>query len=251
MKNFCKNLLLFACREALAVVLLTLAACNLGGDSEYPGPDIATTALPDGLVRQTYSQSLMTKTGENTFVYIPEGLRHDTRITWALEKDLPLPDGLSLSAAGVISGVPTKPGKYDFIVKATNDLGSGTKALSITIKNPQGSGDPPANPPTPTGTAVITAYYWLNELDELAATPGPLILSKSVDPKSLIITVSGGGYTNQRWFVQGIPEDPSSNDQDTFTFNAVGRANGEYTVGLMVAKDSSYYSVNFFVTVED
>jgi hypothetical protein len=43
-----------------------------------------------------------------------------------------LPAGLTLSAAGVLSGTPTTPGSYSFTVLATNDL-SATRQFNLTI----------------------------------------------------------------------------------------------------------------------
>jgi Synergist-CTERM protein sorting domain-containing protein len=58
-------------------------------------------------------------------------------ITWSIG-DGNLPNGLNLSDAGVISGIPTKAGTYNFTVKATNSAGTGTEAFSIIISS---SGD--------------------------------------------------------------------------------------------------------------
>ena len=81
-------------------------------------PVITTTILPDGLVGSAYNQTL-TATGT-----VP--------ITWSLESGS-LPNGLTLSAVGEISGIPTAAGVSNFTVKATNSAGSDTKPLSITV----------------------------------------------------------------------------------------------------------------------
>jgi hypothetical protein len=81
-------------------------------------PVITTTVLPDGLVGTAYNQTLIA-TGT-----VP--------ITWSLESGN-LPNGLTLSAVGEISGIPTAAGTSNFTVKATNSVGSDTKQLSITV----------------------------------------------------------------------------------------------------------------------
>jgi len=81
-------------------------------------PVITTTILPDGLVGSAYNQTL-TATGT-----VP--------ITWSLESGN-LPNGLTLSAVGEISGIPTAAGVSNFTVKATNSAGSDTKPLSIMV----------------------------------------------------------------------------------------------------------------------
>ena len=55
-------------------------------------------------------------------------------ITWSISGGN-LPDGLTLSADGSINGTPEKAGRYDFTVKAENDLGYDTKSFTITAQN--------------------------------------------------------------------------------------------------------------------
>ena len=97
---------------------------SFGGTINIPphiaivAPHITTTSLPNGVVGTAYSQTL-TATG-------------DTPITWTIASGN-LPNGLTLSSAGVISGTPTTAGTFNFTVKAINSAGNDTKALSITI----------------------------------------------------------------------------------------------------------------------
>ena len=81
-------------------------------------PAITTTALPGGTVSAAYNVTLAA-----TGAPAP---------TWAVSSGK-LPDGLSLAANGRISGTPTKKGTYSFTVKATNAVGSVTKALRIVV----------------------------------------------------------------------------------------------------------------------
>jgi hypothetical protein len=97
--------------------------------SSGDAPVITTTSLPNGTISVAYSQTLQA-TG-------------DTPITWIVESGN-LPNGLSLSASGIISGIPTTLGTFNFTVKATNGTGSDTKALAIAItKAPQTPPDAP------------------------------------------------------------------------------------------------------------
>jgi len=80
-------------------------------------PTITTSTLPNGNIGIAYSQTL-TATGSSP-------------ITWSIESGN-LPDGLTLSGNGMISGTPTTEGTSNFTVKATNSAGNDTKALSIT-----------------------------------------------------------------------------------------------------------------------
>ena len=82
-------------------------------------PTITTTSLPNGTVGTAYNQTLQT-TG-------------DKPISWSIATGS-LPGGLSLATTtGVISGMPTASGTFNFTVKAANATGSGTKALTMTI----------------------------------------------------------------------------------------------------------------------
>ena len=80
-------------------------------------PTITTTALSDGKMSEPYSQTL-----------VAEG---DVPITWSIVGSLP--DGLTLSGSGVISGTPTAAGTFNFTVKAANSVGSDTQELRVTI----------------------------------------------------------------------------------------------------------------------
>ena len=88
----------------------TLKACEL---------TITTTTLSDGFVGEPYEQKL-TADG-----YAP--------VIWTLESGN-LPAGLTLKAAGTISGTPTTEEVANFMIKAQNNTSSDTKDFSITIK---------------------------------------------------------------------------------------------------------------------
>ncbi|MDR0437723.1 MAG: T9SS type A sorting domain-containing protein [Bacteroidales bacterium] len=85
---------------------------------------ITTENLPNGTVGTAYSATLTA-----------EG---DLPIAWAIESGN-LPNGLSLSTAGVISGTPTSQGTLVFTVKASNSVGSASKTLEITVTEGVGS----------------------------------------------------------------------------------------------------------------
>jgi len=104
-----------------------IAANSAGADSKElsitiltneVAPVITTTTLPDGAIGMEYNATLAA-TGS-------------TPITWTIESG-DLPNGLMLNADGVISGTPAAIGTVEFTVKATNNVGSNTKKLTITI----------------------------------------------------------------------------------------------------------------------
>ena len=86
-------------------------------------PTITTESLPDGEVGTAYNQTL-TATG-------------DDPITWSLASGSALPDGLTLNeGSGTISGIPATAKTYNFTVTATNDSGSDSKQLTLTVTQP-------------------------------------------------------------------------------------------------------------------
>jgi len=86
-----------------------------------PGfPTIITTSLPNGEVDEAYYEILE--------------VISDTPVTWSLDSGS-LPIGLNITSSGVILGVPTIEGEFNFTVKATNDVGYDTKELEIIIGN--------------------------------------------------------------------------------------------------------------------
>jgi hypothetical protein len=80
-------------------------------------PSITTESLAGGSVGTAYHQALSAN-GDAIFWSVTAG---------------DLPDGLSISEAGVISGTPTHSGIFTFTVQADNDAGSDTKQFTITI----------------------------------------------------------------------------------------------------------------------
>ncbi|MBQ7577327.1 MAG: putative Ig domain-containing protein, partial [Synergistaceae bacterium] len=69
-----------------------------------------------------------------------------TPITWEKTGGT-LPNGLSLSSSGIISGIPTETGNFSFTVKASNTEGEDSRNFSITVNEA----------PTITTNATLTA----------------------------------------------------------------------------------------------
>lgn len=90
----------------------------LGGSVKYP-PTIQTESLPGGTVGTDYSQTLAA-----------DG---SAPIAWSITNGA-LPEGLTLSNDGEISGTPTAAGTYTFEIGAQNGYGSATGELTIEIK---------------------------------------------------------------------------------------------------------------------
>ncbi|MCM2474840.1 tandem-95 repeat protein [Rhizobium sp. CG5] len=94
-----------------ATVSLTVTAPTLS---------IAPSSLPDGTAGTTYSQTLSATSGTSPYSYaVTSGA---------------LPDGLSLSSSGAISGTPTSAGSESLTVTATDAYGAtGSQAYTLAI----------------------------------------------------------------------------------------------------------------------
>ena len=107
--------------------------------ASLPTPlSIQTTTLPDGVVGTPYSQSEAASGGITPY-------------TWSFSAGA-LPDGLSLSSAGIITGTPTTAvSNVGFTVTVTDNAGNtATKAQLITI-------DPAGNTPVTPGNGTNSA----------------------------------------------------------------------------------------------
>ncbi|MBQ7217843.1 MAG: putative Ig domain-containing protein [Synergistaceae bacterium] len=87
-----------------------------GGKSSGTAPSITTASLKNAAVGKSYSV-LLKATGTKT-------------ITWSADS---LPDGLSLTTSGKLSGKPTASGTYSITFTAANSVGSADSTLSLTV----------------------------------------------------------------------------------------------------------------------
>jgi hypothetical protein len=79
---------------------------------------IGTTTVPEGTVGTNYSQQLSATGGAPPYA-------------WSVTSGA-LPDGLTLSGGGVLSGTPTAPGNFSFTV-AVSDAGNGSASQPLTL----------------------------------------------------------------------------------------------------------------------
>lgn len=84
---------------------------------------LSPATVPNGVRTTAYSQALAASGGSPAY-------------TWAVTVGS-LPPGLSLSAAGVLTGTPTTLGTYSFSVRATDSAGcSGYRAFNMEVTEP-------------------------------------------------------------------------------------------------------------------
>ena len=154
-----------------------------------PLPSITTTTLANGVVSTAYSATLQAAGGAGS-------------LTWSLASGSSLPAGLTLNAAGAISGTPTAAGTTTFTVKVTDASqgqpgpASASQQLSIMIA--------PA-PLTITTTSLPNGTVNVSYNAPLQASGGTTpytwtVASGSSLPSGLTL---GGSGTN--WSLSGSP----------------------------------------------
>ncbi|PHV70916.1 hypothetical protein CS063_07800 [Sporanaerobium hydrogeniformans] len=170
-------------------------------------PSITPTTLLSGIVGTAYSETLQA-TGYPT-------------PTWSKASGN-LPDGLTLSSEGKITGTPTKSGTFSFTVKVTNASGSDTKELAITV------------------TSNITG---------LTVTPSTATVKKTKTQQfTANVTGTGTGEVGVTWSVSGSTKS-TIDATGLLTVNAFETAN-TLTV-TATSKADSTKSATATVTVTD
>lgn len=135
---------------------------------------VTTATIPGGATGTAYSQALAASGGQLPY-------------TWSLASGLPLPAGLTLSSAGVLSGTPTVPGTYTFTVQVADALmHTATAVFTITITG---------TAPTLTTASLPDANVGNAYSQALAATGGTSPYTFTIDsgalPAGLSLTGAG------------------------------------------------------------
>ncbi len=144
-----------------------------------PLPQVTTTALPSGADGVAYSQTLAASGGQIPYSW--------TNISGVL------PPGLTLATNGVISGIPTTNGTFNFTVKVTDALSAtATQPLTLTV------GSAPSVAIQPTNNSVtITVGNNVTFVVSVAGN-GPFSYQWQLNgtnlPNGIITTVAGNGY---------------------------------------------------------
>ncbi len=114
-----------------------------------PTITVAPTTLPSATVAATYNQTITATGGIGTY-------------SFAVAAGGALPDGLTLSPGGVITGTPTAGGTFTFTVTATDSSTgtgpfTGSRAYSLSVSAPTITISPSALPAATAGTAYSQA----------------------------------------------------------------------------------------------
>lgn len=162
-------------RDAQGTTVQKSMAIDYTAPTPVPtAPTIGVSTLSAGTVGALYN-SLVTATG-GTAPY-----------TWSVVSGT-LPPGLSLSASGVVSGVPTATGNYTFVLTVTGAGLSSSRSVTMTV-NPASTAAPVIQTVSLPAGKVGTAYA-----AQLNAVGGTLLYTWTVDqlPAGLTLTAGTG-----------------------------------------------------------
>ena len=223
---------------------------NINGNGTVNhAPTITTDSLPNGTEGTSYSQTL-TATGT-------------APITWSIAEDSSLPAGLSLGAdTGVISGIPTADGTFNFTVTATNEYGSDSKEFTLTIDQ-QGtihvtsvSLDKTSLELTEGGTDTLTATITPNNATNKNVTwessntsvatvdANGLVTAVSAGTATITVTTADGGKTDTCTVtVREEAPDRPVNLPDTHSIDLIVSDGGEAKLSLTNASEGSTITV--------
>ena len=138
-----------------------------------------TSPLPAGTVGTAYSKSFIAIGGTQTY-------------TWSVTAGA-LPAGLTLSAAGVLSGTPTTAGTANFTLQAKDGGGAtATAAFALTINAAGGTGGGGGGTPTP---PTVTSPP--------GASSNPVVVNVPVNFGAGATDAAGGSVTYQWNFGDG------------------------------------------------
>ncbi len=200
----------------------TVTAADGFGDSSsqaysiavsYPGLKVAAATLPAGYVGSTYPTTALAATGGS-----------GTGYTWALANGSALPAGLTLSAAGSISGKPSgAAGTTNFSVVVTDSASNTANgSFSITVN---------AGVSITTATTLPAGYVGSSYSQQLAATGGSgagyawAVSNGSSLPGGL--TLTSGGLLSGKPTTAGTPS-----FSITVTDSAQNTASATFTVTI-------------------
>jgi uncharacterized repeat protein (TIGR03803 family) len=188
---------------------LTLAAGTGSGGGVAPA--ITTTSpLPNGKVGVAYRQQLAASGGEAPYA-------------WALGSGH-LPSGLTVSAAGVLSGKPTKGDIAAFSIKVTgHDKLSSLQDFGLTIEVP-----PTLTVTTPKSGLKVTVPTWTVSGTASDAAGGVAAVYFQLNGGVPTEAVSGDGFAN--WTVPSLPLAADANVLSAYAVDNFGNYSKTNTV---------------------
>ena len=163
------------------------------------------SSLPDGIVNEEYDEvEFTTSAGTEP-------------ITWTASN---LPKGLTMSKEGILSGTPTKAGKFNITVKATNLGGSTSAKVTMTV----------LEKPTITTKKLSDATDGKRYTAKLTAK-GTTPITWEIDglPDTLTVTTNSSGTTAT---ITGTPDEAETLDLTVRATNSAGTDEQEFTLNV-------------------
>ena len=218
-------------RRLLFLPLLLVAALALLLASGAGATTVDPAVLPAGTTGTAYSQTLSSSTGTAPFTFAVTGGS--------------LPPGLTLTAAGLLSGTPTSAGSYSFTVTGTDNTGvTASRAYTLSISPAAVAISPATLPPGSrsvfysqalTGSGGTSPYSF-------AVTGGSLPAGLSLNAAGTLAGTPGaiGSYT----FTVTATDANAAAGQRTYTLN-INVATLDITPGVLgdAAAGLSYQAV--------
>jgi hypothetical protein len=138
---------------------------------------------------------------------------------------------------------------YYVKVTSTNNTATGTKVkdmnsniVAITVNEAAGMGK-------------VVIEYWVSDVTDatLATNTGSATLSRGAGETALI-TAATTGSSNHQWTLNGIDVTGAEGTAPSYTFDSVGKGNGNYIIGLDVQNgtggaNAPWYSTIITITV--
>jgi hypothetical protein len=209
-------------RWVVAGSLVAALALLLAGGAGAGGYTDASYLTPRGTVGQPYSHRVEWKPGNGCPPYSYAVVSGD------------FPPGLSLSADGYLTGVPTRAGRYEFYIRQT-DLcgpeGEGNSPFVITI-DPVGPLSPPPPPPPP----------------PLVMNGGTLPTAEATVPYAVTLSATGGSGS-RTWSLTGGQLPRGLTLTNDGRLSGTPEAGGAYGFRATVTAGTSSASADFSLTV--
>jgi PKD repeat protein len=177
------------------------------GTAPCPAISISPATLPDGVAGTAYNQSFSASGGAAPY-------------TFAIQSGSP-PSGLTLTTSGLLSGFPSAPGAYSFLVSATDRNGCiATASYTITISCPSVVLQPAALPAGSVGTPYAVTLT-------ASGSTGPYTFSiaSGALPPGLSLSTTGA--------LAGIPTSATTSAFTVIATSATGcQGSAAYTLAI-------------------
>ncbi|MCL2748263.1 MAG: putative Ig domain-containing protein, partial [Oscillospiraceae bacterium] len=120
----------------------TVAATNIAGNSA-PAQFIVDAGLALAIVTTSPLRSATVNVLYGALQFVAEGIDTSATVAWSVGAGTTLPQGMTLSTAGVLSGTPASTGTYNFSITITNGAAVATSPFTLFVGAPPVITSPP------------------------------------------------------------------------------------------------------------